>query len=127
MSLELLMNEDGTLAHAAGSPISAGAFVIVSSPSANLKASGKGVYSGDLLYTFSGGNAAGFVPGSVVSVGPQTISPTAVNVKSAGNLVIREGDSGTMSCSGTLTAGGPGSVSGDVEVSAAGQSNAKGQ
>jgi len=119
-------NEDLTLDHGALSPISGGTFTVQSVPSPFVKAEGKGVYSQQLLYIFSNGNASGFVDGSVASVGPQTIPATAVFCKEGGKLVMREGDFGTMSCSGTLTAGGTGTVAGPVEISDAGQTNTKG-
>lgn len=126
MTLKLVMNADGTLGHGSGSPISGGAFVITSSPSTNVKASGKGVYRGNLQYTFSGGNATGFVAGTVETTATQSIPPTAVNVKADGSLVIREGDFATMNCEGELTGGGTGPVSGPVEVKTAGQVVVKG-
>ena len=126
MGLEPIMNEDGAIDHGAGSSISGGVFVITSAPSTKVKALGKGIYKGNLLYTFSGGDAAGFDPGSVATLVPQTISPTAVQVKSEGSLVIRLGDSGTMAAQGTV-GGAPTPISGPVEVSDAGQNKVKAQ
>ena len=126
MSLELVMNADGALGHGPLSPISKGTFVITSIPSTTNKAKGKGVYSGDLQYTFSGGDAAGADSGTVATTAPQKIEPTAVKTKADGSFMIRLGDTGTMSAQGT-SGGTPVPVSGPVEVSDAGQDKVYGQ
>ncbi len=129
MTLKSIMNAAGALGHAAGSTVSLGAFVIVSTPSTKVKAAGLGVYRDALQYSFVGGNAAGFQPGTVATVVTQSIDPTATKDRADGELVIREGDSGSMACEGVPTGGGPPvSVAGAVvEVAAAGQDKAKGQ
>jgi len=129
MSSEPMMTQDGALAHVAGSLISGGAFTVVSVPSLKTKAVGSGVYRGPLLYTFAGGDADGFVPGSVVTPAPQTIAATAIKTKLDGLAVIRLGDSGTMVAIGTIPppTGGTAPVSGSVEVSDAGQDKAQAQ
>jgi hypothetical protein len=124
MSLELIMNADGTLNHGAGSPITGGTFTITSVPSVKNKAEGKGVYRGDLIYTFAGGSHASTDPDTVATLVPQTISPSATKAKADGSLVIRLGDNGTMNAQGT-SGGSPVDVSGPVEVDDAGQTKAK--
>lgn len=116
-----------TLSHAAGSLISGGFFSVTSSPSSVTKEDGNGIFTSPLVYTFSGGNASGFVPGSVATLVPQSIIATAQKTKDYDILVIRQDDSGTMICQGTLTGGGVGPVSGGVEISDAGQSKVDGQ
>lgn len=129
MSLEKIANEDLTLDHGSGSPISGGSFTVTSTPSAKNKAGGKGIYTDPLLYTFAGGDGAGAVNGSVASVGPQSIAATAAKSKGDGALVMREGDSGTMAAIGTNSAPPPPTLpfSGPVEIAAAGQDKAKAQ
>jgi hypothetical protein len=77
-----------------------------------------------LLYTFAGGNASGFDPGSVATTAPQTINPSAIKGKNNGQLVIREKDFGTMSAQGTVS-GTPTAIAGPVEVAVAGQTKVK--
>ena len=115
-----------TISHAAGSPISGGTFTITSSPSTKCKATGKFIYRGTVSFNFTGGNASGIVPGSISCTG--TISPTATKVKADGSFCILEGDTGSMSGTGTSQSSGnpivP--VSGSVEISDAGQNKARG-
>ena len=125
MSLELIAVDGLTLAHASGSAISLGAFVVTAVPSTKNKAQGKGVFSGPLAFTFSGGNAAGCTPGTVTGGG--SIPPAAAKTKSEDLLVIRAGDSVTMVAAGTAPNGAAVSVSGKVEVSNAGQTKVKAQ
>jgi hypothetical protein len=130
MSLELIAVQGCTLAHAAGSLISGGVFVISSTPNAKAKAESKGIYTTPLQFTFSGGNAAGFVPGSVMTTAPVSMPATAAKVKAGGVLVMREGDFVLMNCTGTTLPnppGTPGPVAGNVEISVAGQTKVKGQ
>lgn len=126
MTLELLMNQDGAVDHDIGSLVSGGAYVITSVPSTVVKVNGAGVYRGPLAGTFSGGDAAGFVPGSVV--GSWTVTPTAVAVNVESQPVVREGDTGTLTATGTLPTppGGTGPVVGTVVVSDAGQTEVAG-
>ena len=126
MTLKALMNADGAVGHDTGSLISGGSFSIISAPSTNVKAASKGVYRGTLLGTFTRGNASGFVSGSVA--GTWSIDPTAANVKADGQLVIREGDTGTLSATGTIPppTGGTGPVNGTVKVTSAGQGEVNG-
>jgi len=127
MSLTLVMNAGGALGHADGSLVSGGVFTVTSTPSANVSIVGKGVHRGNMTYTFSGGSAKGFVSGTVATTAPQTIKPTAVKVLVDGQPVVRFGDSGKMTASGSLTGGGTGSVIGFVEVSDAGQDRVSAQ
>lgn len=115
-----VMNANGALGHAVGSLVSGGVFTVVSAPSVKNRAVGAGVYRGPLQYTFAGGNASGFDPGSVATTAPQTIQPTAVKTRADGLEVIRLGDSGVMAATGTVS-GTPTPITGNVEVADAGQ------
>ena len=121
---EFLMNGNGTINHDSGSTISGGIFTIISVPSFKVKGGGAGFYFGDLLYTFAGGNAAGFAPGSVLTVAPQSIKPTSKKVKIEGSAPVREGDGGTMAAIGTVVPPAippTAPISGPVIVDSAGQ------
>jgi len=111
------MNSAGELEHADGSLISGGIFAITTdSLSQKVNAVGLPVHRGQLSFSFSGGNAAGFVSGSVATTEPATLDPTT-NLVFADNLaVIRDGDSTLMSCEGALTGGGTGTIAGNVVV-----------
>ena len=127
MTLALIMNQDGIVDHDAGSLVSGGAFVVTSVPSTKVMASAKGVHMGPLAGTFTGGDAAGFVPGSVA--GAWTITPTAVAVNAELLPVVREGDTGTLNGVGTIDPPGvppTGPVVGTVVVSDAGQGEVNG-
>lgn len=128
MTLANIANADLTLAHAAGSLISGGTFTVTSTPDAKTKADGVGVHVSPLTFTFSGGDAEGFLTGTVSGGG--SIPATATKTKASGILVMRKGDVGTMACSGTVDPPATpttSAVSGNVEISAAGQSKAKAQ
>lgn len=122
---ELIAVNGCTLSHVTGSPISVGTFEITSTPDGKVKSDGNGVYKDPLAFTFSGGNANGFQDGSVTGGG--SIPATSTKVKVGGLFVMREGDSVTMNCVGTIDpppappASPTGPVSGDVEISIAGQ------
>jgi len=122
MSLKLIMNESGQLGHGGTSTIFGGAFTVISIASTKWIADGKGVYSGDLEYSFTGGSAPLFVAGTIATTSTQKIKPSAIKVLADGNLVIRIEDFGAMNATGTLSAGGSSTISGPVEVAAAGQS-----
>jgi hypothetical protein len=113
--------EGAQIEHDSGSLISSGAFTITSVASTKTKVNGDGVYSTPLLYTFSGGNAAGFVPGSIATVTPQSIVSSAAYTKENGLLVMLEDDSATMNCIGTPTGGGSSPITGPVIIGNAGQ------
>jgi len=129
MALKLVMNSDGTINHASGSTITGGTFTIESSPSSNVTISDSGVYSGDLVFTFTGGTidpdpGETYVAGSaVILIGaPGTISPTADKTSVDGEYVIRVDDNVTEATfTVELTAGGTTTVVGPVEVDDAGQ------
>lgn len=119
-----VMTANGALGHATGSLVSGGAFIIVSQPSSKVQAVGDGVYRGPLFYTFAGGDAEGFDPGTVATTAPQQIDPTAVKVRADGLEVIRLGDDGEMAAVG-LVSGVSTPIVGLVEVADAGQTEVR--
>lgn len=127
MSMENIMNEDGNLDHGDTSVISNGTFTIISSPDSQVKASGKGVYFGQVDFSFSGGNASGCDNGTVTGSG--SILPSAMKVKNRdGNIVMRENDETvTGSFMGTLGSNPVTIGNQPVKVSDAGQNKVKGQ
>jgi hypothetical protein len=130
MSLIEIANANLTLDHAEGSLISGGSFTVTSVPDPKSKADGAGVHVSPLTFTFTGGNASGFLDGSVTGGG--SIPATATKAKSSGALVMRRGDSATMACIGTIdpppsSAPFTGPVSGGVEISDAGQVKTRAQ
>ena len=72
--------------------VSGGVLVITSVPSIKNFSETKGMYSGTLQFTVAGANAVGYDPGTVVTVGPATILPTALKVLVDGSLVLRKDD-----------------------------------
>jgi len=72
--------------------VSGGTITISSVPSTKVKAEGHGVYSGTFQFSIVGANATGYDPGTVLSVAPGVISPTAMKVKVGGQPVIRVDD-----------------------------------
>jgi len=103
-----------------------GSLTITSTPSTKVKAGGNGVYAGNLQFTLAGGNATGYDPGTVVTVGPGSISPTATKTKVGGQAVVLEGDQNlAVSMTGTIS-GTPTPFTEPWKVTAAGQSKAKG-
>lgn len=127
MTLELIAVEGCTIAHDSGSGISGGSFTITSVASTKVKAEGKGVYKLEIAFTFAGGSESTVVAGSVTGGG--TISATATKTKAEGQLVVREGDTGTLTGAGTNPAPPPPTlpVSGDVIISVAGQTKVNAQ
>lgn len=124
MTAKLIAVLNCTLAHGAGSTISGGVFTVTSTPSVKVLAENKGAYKTPLTYTFAGGTATGFVPGSIATLVPQTIVATATTVLADGVLVMRVDDLGTMTAQGTTLPnppGTPGAIVGPVEISVAGQ------
>jgi hypothetical protein len=118
-----VMNANGALGHADGSLVSGGVFTIVSTPSVKNRAVGAGVYRGPLQYTFAGGDADGFIPGSINTVTPQVINPTSTEARVDALAPIRLGDSGQMICAGIVEGGTTPiiGVIGITEVADAGQ------
>jgi len=125
MTLELIAVEGCTIAHDSGSGISGGTFTITSVASTRVKGQGFGVYTVTIDFTFAGGNEATVTPGTVVGSG--SVSSTAIKTKAEGLIVMREGDTGTLSGTGTNPAAPPPTlpVSGPVIIAAAGQSKAR--
>jgi len=123
-----IMNADGAIGHKSGSTVSGGTFTITSTASATVKIDEAGVHVDALLYTFTGGNATGYVNGSVATTAPQSIAATAQNVGVDGLAPIRLGDFATMACEGVPSGGGaPVAVAGAVvEVADAGQDSVEG-
>jgi len=103
MTLIKTMNADGTLGHKTGSAVSGGSFTITSTPSSTTEISGKGVYVSPLEFTFTGGNATGFVNGSVQTAVPQKITSGATNVQVDGADTMNEGDFATVAMIGTIS------------------------
>jgi len=123
---ELIFCENGSLGHASGSAVSGGVFNILNSVSQKVKTENYGVYRGFVSFTFTLGNASGFVDGSVQGVG--LMSPSATKTKADSLLVMREGDSLITAFTGTPTGGGsPIAVPGSngVEVVSAGQTKVR--
>jgi len=129
MSLEPIMNVNGTLDHNVGSVVTGGTFAIISTPSMKVSADGGKVYRGPLLYSFTGGSAPGFTDGSVSTFpsGVQTLEPTAQKCNADGMAVVREGDEATGLGIGVIPSGGIGSVPVLTIVSDAGQSKVSAQ
>lgn len=115
-----VVTEADNLAHDTGSLISGGIFSITTLASLKVKAAGNGVRKGAQQFTFSGGTASGFVPGSVLTTVPQVLNPTATKVKAEGSFVVLDGDSVVMNCIGTIPppTGGTAPVAGAVKFSA---------
>ena len=118
--MSFVLTQNGALSPI-NSLITGGTYTFSAPPSAFVSISGLPVYAGPLKYTFSGGSSPGFIDGSIVSTGEQTINPTPSSMTVEGKPVVRVGDQGVMSAVGELTAGGTGPISGPVEVSDAGQ------
>ena len=72
--------------------VSGGSITISTVPSTKVKAEGSGVFSTQLQFTVAGANATGYDPGTVVTVGPATIMPTATKGKVDGGFVLRQDD-----------------------------------
>lgn len=120
--MNFIMTQAGTLKVVGQpQPITGGAFIITSMPSTGVAVEDKPAFSGLLKYVFAGGSAPGFVPGSIVSVGEQTIIPTESKVLIDDEVVTKVGDRGLMMATGALTGGGNGPINALVEISSAGQ------
>jgi len=106
--------------------VSGGTVTITAVPSVKCKAGGKGIYKNPLTFTFAGGNATGYDPGTVTTVGPGSISATAVKTKADGLLVMRVDDqNASVALTGTI-GGTPTSFTGTFKITNAGQTKVKG-
>jgi hypothetical protein len=102
-------------------------FTVLGNLSEKVFAEGKGVYHEIFNYTFTGGNAAGFDSGSIIQDGFfQIIPSTATKTFAEGQLVMREGDTALMNATGTV-GGTPTPITGNVEISVAGQTTVRAQ
>lgn len=97
------MTTAGTLGHKTGSSVSGGAFMVTSIASSNVAIEGNGVYKSPINFTFTGGNATGFVAGSVQTASPQSIDGGPTNVKVDGEDTMNEGDFATVAMVGTYS------------------------
>ena len=79
-----------------------GTITIVSVPSPKVFGEGRGVYKDSLLFTVTGANAAGYVAGTVATVGVASIPATAVKLKAEGIFVMRILDQATVAMIGNL-------------------------
>jgi hypothetical protein len=110
----------GSLQHGDGSTITDGIFLISTPASPIVSLDGSPVFSGPIQFQFAfGSSAPTFVDFSIVTPQPVTINPTAIKGQVDGKFVIRDGDGVVMNCTGTLTAGGSGNISGPVVCVAA--------
>jgi len=110
MTAKHIMTTNGSIAHKAFSSVSGGAFTIKpGQDDSNFKISGDNVYRGPLEYTFSGGNATGFVNGTVETINDvgipvdNDIPPTASGISD----IMRVGDEESMVCWGVPTSTPP--------------------
>lgn len=113
MTQKYIMTTNGSIDHKPFSSVSGGAFAILAPPaiparqdSLNVQIEGDNVYRAPLQYGFSGGDATGYVNGSVYTKTAQSIPATATNTRVDGDLVMRVDDEATMICWG-LPVGGP--------------------
>lgn len=118
MTLEKAFTDAGTIEHGSGSTISGGVFAITSVPDLKISIQGLGVFFGSLSFTFSGGSAPGYDPGTITGGG--TIAATATHVKTSAGFILREGDTGTLTASGTIS-GVPTPIAGPVILGNPGQ------
>lgn len=118
MTLELAFTNAGVIEHAVGSPISGGVFTIATPVDLKISVDTLGVYFGSLSFTFAGGSASGFDPGSITGGG--TVSATAAFVRTVAGFILREGDTGTLTGTGTV-GGTPTAISGGVILGDPGQ------
>ena len=107
MAQKYIMTAAGAVDHGPTSTVSGGSFTITSTPSSNVSISGSGVHVSPLEFTFTGGDAIGFVNGSVYSADPQTITSAAKNVNVDGADTMNEDDTGAIELWGTPTGAGP--------------------
>ena len=96
MALKEIAVDGLTIDHDSGSIVSGGSFTITSIPSLKVKCENKGVYTGTLSFSFSGGYVSPDDSGTT-GTGTGTIMFTAQKVKAENQFVLRKGDTGTMS------------------------------
>jgi hypothetical protein len=129
MSKKALMNMNGSLGHGTGSLVTLGVFVITSVPSLKVKAEGGGVFFEKVDFTFSGGNASGCDPGTVMGSGSVLASSTKNRDNSTSSKYVMRLDDETITgpFQGTLS-GNPVSLGNQpVKISSAGQSKVIGE
>jgi len=105
-------------------PPATGSLTITSVPSLKVLASGAGVYKQIMNISLSGVT----IPGTLINgSGAGVISPTAAKVTAESGLVLRQGDTGTITVNGTTptTPFPPATGTVDVEIIAAGQVKVK--
>lgn len=118
-----IMNAAGSLGHGTASPIRNGVFTVFSQPSTSVKIDGFGAHSTPLMFSFTGGDCDGFVPGSMFATG--FINATSTSVSANGSKVMREDDTALIEFTGNLPGGGTSTVFGAVVISDAGQNAVK--
>ena len=69
-----------------------GTLTITSTPSAKVTAGGQGVYKTPLTFTLALGNATGYDPGTVATVGAGSIPGTSIKALADGTFVMRVDD-----------------------------------
>ena len=77
-----------------------GTVTIVSIPSPVVRCQGKHVYLDPLLFTVVGASAAGYIAGSVQTVGVQMIPKTSTKNRSQGIFVMRDEDTNVVNMLG---------------------------
>jgi hypothetical protein len=104
MTKKAIMVDGGTIDHKPFSSVSGGVFVINNGQTNSaLSIEGNDVYVGPLTYSFSGGDATGFVNGSVYTKTDQDIDPGTPAIHVDGDPVMRVDDESSMVCYGVPT------------------------
>lgn len=118
MTLEKAFTDAGTIEHGSGSTISGGVFAITSIPDLKISIQGLGVFFGSLSFTVTGATRS---DGVTAITGSGTIDATATHVRTAAGFILREGDTGSFTGTGTLPGGGSILVTGSVVLGNPGQ------
>lgn len=108
-----------------GVGISGGVVSIISVPSVDSKVDGNGIFFGNFQFSFSGGNFAGYDPGTVSTVGVAVINPSAIFVKVDGSPVLLEGDNNPSVSMTGLVSGVPVPFVTSWSILSAGQTKVK--